>query len=321
MGKTDMTLKSVHTFDQSHVHLSTRMPVYLSCDRYCTGSSVPDTLAHLPQFTDTRPLIYPHGHDFFEVGIVLEGHAQHISDMGAQTLGRGSVVIVPRGAVHGYECIESMTLVNLFYIAEWLATDLPELWQYPRMVHCFLAGALFDMPQHFQASVFALKENVLRKVIWEIADLGERLQAAPPNLLYMRACLVKVLSLLIESRDQEDGELWIKSFRREVWYVLEEVEYLLGSVEPIDVRRLAASCGMSAENLSRVFRQKVGMTVMQYYQKRRAQKACRLLASRDMTVTNIVHILGYTDYSHFRRQFIRYLGMTPSAFLKSTRSG
>ncbi len=187
-----------------------------------------------------------------------------------------------------------------------------------RSVHVFPT----DRPRRPQPSLITLDEACLHRVVWELADLGGQLHTTPRNNLYIRACIEKLFSLLCETYVKQWPDADIRSFRPEVVFVLEEVDQCLSRGEGVDVRRLAATCELSGEHLSRVFQDAVGLTVMQYFQKRRAQHACRLLAGGKATPTQIAHDLGFADYAHFRRQFSRYIGVTPSAFLKkSSRDG
>jgi AraC-like DNA-binding protein/mannose-6-phosphate isomerase-like protein (cupin superfamily) len=329
MGKIDIATHdvpfvSVRTLGLSLAHLSENVPVWLRLERHSADGSfcdVPEQLAHLPH-DEGAGHIPVHGHDFCEIALVLAGEFTHITESGSQPLHRGSVVIVPRGAVHGYETARDMMLVNLFCINEWLVTDLPELWLSPTMIHLFLADVLFHRLRRPQPSQITLDEASLRRIIWELADLGGQLHPTPRNTLYIRACLEKLFSLLCQAYVKQWPDAEIRSFRPEVLFVLEEVEQCLSRGEGVDVRRLAATCGLSGEHLSRVFQEAVGLTVMQYFQKRRAQHACRLLAGGKAAPTQIAHDLGFADYAHFRRQFSRYIGVTPSAFLKqSSRDG
>jgi AraC-like DNA-binding protein/mannose-6-phosphate isomerase-like protein (cupin superfamily) len=314
-----MGVIGIRTLVKEFAHLSKNVPVWVRFETHSpTGvfEEIPEALANVPKFNAPSGHVPLHGHDFFEIAFVLDGEAAHVTEQGTQKFRRGSVAIVPRGAVHGYDTDTQVVLVNLFYIGEWLATDLPELWRDPVMLHLFLAGALFDTPRHFQTLVLTLDEGTLRHALWEINDVGAQIQARLPNVLYIRACLMKLLSLVAETYHQQWTEDRGLSFRREVWFVLEEVERCIETGDGVDVKGLARACGLSPEHLSRLFRDGVGLTVMQYFQKRRAQKACRLLARRDSTVTDVAHALGFADYAHFRRQFTRYMGMTPGAFLR-----
>ncbi len=56
---------------------------------------------------------------------------------------------------------------------------------------------------------------------------------------------------------------------------------------------------------------------MQYVNLRRIEKACEALASGTPLV-EAAHSLGFYDQSHFHRFFLRYIGVTPGAFLRGS---
>lgn len=316
-----MGIPAPNVYGLDVARLSSAVPACVRCDRYNGEPGAPDEMTGLPQRIDRPVAVAPHWHEFYEIGVVVDGRAQHITEAGSSPLTKGSVVIVPRGAVHGYESIEEMTLLNLFYIGEWLAADLPELWRDPLMVHLFLAGALFETQHHVHPSAITLSNDALRRVKWELIDLGEKLAENASSTSYTRACMMKALFLLAEAHDQRLAKTARAAFRPEVWFVLQEVELRLSTGDPLVVAALAHACDLSPEHLSRLFHEAVGQTVMQYYQKRRAQRACRLLSRPDASVTDLVHDLGFSDYAHFRRQFEKYIGMSPKAYRERARHG
>ena len=38
-------------------------------------------------------------------------------------------------------------------------------------------------------------------------------------------------------------------------------------------------------------------------------------------MTDLVHDLGFSDYAHFRRQFEKYVGMSPKAYRERAKQG
>ena len=309
----------VRSLIKEYAHLSETVPVWVRLERHGLPERyhpVPEQLAHVARYDSGVLRIPMHKHDFFEIALVLGGDFTHLTEAGARTLASGTAIIVPRGAVHGYEMASDMTIINLFYIGEWLATDLPELWRNPIMMQLFLAGALIEAPRHRETFIVTLKEGLMRRALWELADLGEQLQSSPPNVLYIRSCVMKYLSLLGEAYAVQCPDTPIGAFRKEILFVLKDVERRLKDGDRVDVRCLADACGLNTQHLSRLFRKTVGLTVMQYFQKRRVQLACRMLAGGKTSPTEIAHSLAFSDYSHFRRQFSRYMGVTPKEYMK-----
>ena len=64
------------------------------------------------------------------------------------------------------------------------------------------------------------------------------------------------------------------------------------------------------------FKKETGMTFRSYLVKIRTEKACQLLKSSNMTVSNIAGSVGYTDPAFFYKVFRKEMGMTPDDYRK-----
>lgn len=77
---------------------------------------------------------------------------------------------------------------------------------------------------------------------------------------------------------------------------------------------VAAVCGLSAFQFSRMFRRVANMTFQDYLLQRRIEEAKRLLANPRASVTDICFTVGFRDLSYFSRIFQRYVGASPSRY-------
>ncbi|WP_181422043.1 helix-turn-helix transcriptional regulator [Halomonas sp. LBP4] len=77
---------------------------------------------------------------------------------------------------------------------------------------------------------------------------------------------------------------------------------------------VAESCGLSAFQLSRLFRKLTGSTFQDYLLTRRITEAQRLLANPRVTVTDVCFSVGFRDLSYFTRTFQKHVGHTPTAY-------
>lgn len=84
--------------------------------------------------------------------------------------------------------------------------------------------------------------------------------------------------------------------------------------EPLGAAELAAKFFVSESHLCRIFKNAVGMTVTEYINRFRTEKAAVLLKNTDESVTEIAAECGFENLNYFSRIFRRYKGMTPSQF-------
>ena len=82
----------------------------------------------------------------------------------------------------------------------------------------------------------------------------------------------------------------------------------------IDIAALAAGAGYSREHFIRAFRAVYGETPGRYRTRRRVERACELLGSANLTVTEICHLVGFTSLGTFSARFTELTGLSPTAY-------
>src|ERR1700733_11710875 len=100
-------LRAMYTVEQATVRLSAQRPVRAQ---------------RLIVEGDVRP----HDHAYHEVCVVLagSGNALHRTATFTAPMLAGTVLVVPPGHVHAMDGTGGFTVVNLYYLAEWLMADL-----------------------------------------------------------------------------------------------------------------------------------------------------------------------------------------------------
>lgn len=83
---------------------------------------------------------------------------------------------------------------------------------------------------------------------------------------------------------------------------------------PPSIDALAREAGMSASKLKRGFKQVFGIPPYQYYLKAKMAEARKLLQSRNYAISEVGHILGYSNLSKFSQAFKKEYGMTPRQY-------
>ncbi len=84
--------------------------------------------------------------------------------------------------------------------------------------------------------------------------------------------------------------------------------------EQICAGQTAAYIGLSRRSLYQRFQAIMGMGPAEYIQRLRIQKACSLMSTTDLTISQIADQVGYTSVFSFSRAFKRALRLAPSAY-------
>src|SRR5688572_30485436 len=88
---------------------------------------------------------------------------------------------------------------------------------------------------------------------------------------------------------------------------------------PPKLAALAAEAGVHPVHLARVFRREFRCTPGEYVRRIRIEWACDQLATGTRPLSEIAHVAGFSDQSHFSRTFKRHTGVTPSAHRTAAR--
>lgn len=72
--------------------------------------------------------------------------------------------------------------------------------------------------------------------------------------------------------------------------------------------------GISVQHLSRLFRKKLNITVVEQINTARIDLAKKLILQDGMTVNKVAESVGYSNNVTFTRNFRRYVGMSPSEY-------
>ena len=82
------------------------------------------------------------------------------------------------------------------------------------------------------------------------------------------------------------------------------------------VEVLASEMNMSRSNLHLRFKALFGVSAHEFIKTVRFNEACRLLLEKKYSMSEIGYMVGFTTPSYFAAAFRRFLGCTPSDYLR-----
>ena len=86
--------------------------------------------------------------------------------------------------------------------------------------------------------------------------------------------------------------------------------------EDFSVKKLAEMLNMSQPTLYRKIKQLTNFTLIEVVRGVRLKRAAELLKSKKYNVQEAAEAVGYNDIPTFRKHFVDFYGVTPSAFSK-----
>lgn len=126
-----------------------------------------------------------------------------------------------------------------------------------------------------------------------------------------RVFLVKLLQKYGQQRSEDlalSRKFSAAHYKRVLSYIRANLD------RTIVVDDLASEAGMSPSHFSRVFKDTVGETPMQYVLAYRVEQAMVMMKDKDRPLGDIALACGFADQAHFSRSFKQVTGQTPRAW-------
>ncbi|MBM3604695.1 MAG: GlxA family transcriptional regulator [Alphaproteobacteria bacterium] len=82
--------------------------------------------------------------------------------------------------------------------------------------------------------------------------------------------------------------------------------------DPLSPDQLAAQAGCSARQLQRLFNDRFGCSMMQFYREMRLEKADELIQQTALSILDVALMTGFASAAHFSRSFVEHYGVSPS---------
>ncbi|MDR3541592.1 MAG: helix-turn-helix domain-containing protein [Desulfosporosinus sp.] len=136
----------------------------------------------------------------------------------------------------------------------------------------------------------------------------------------------------LASADREDSEKWLEKFGESLihWsktrgcsensYVARVKVYVEDHLEEdLSLSQLAETIHLAPGYLSQLFKKQTGEGLNDFVAERRISKACRLLQTTSMSVSDIARKVGFQDINYFSRVFKLRQHLTPVEFRKGAK--
>jgi two-component system response regulator YesN len=128
--------------------------------------------------------------------------------------------------------------------------------------------------------------------------------------------------------DQEDLCAWISTAlneflelvyssqdSRKITQITPAINYIDANYDkPITLAEIARASHLSVSRLAHIFKEQMGVTLIDYVTSVRIEQAKELLLATDQSCTEICFQVGYNNQSYFTRTFKAVAGMTPRQF-------
>ncbi len=253
-------------------------------------------------------------HDFWEIIYVDKGKIEIARDQEWFLLEQGQAVFYQPNEYHNLRAngIDAPNLVIITFQCRSASMEFFKRKTFPLsdFEKHLLAQIVFEAKQAFSSP---LEDTFLSKL--------ERRKDAPFGAEQM---LLLSLEQLLISLYRSYGEVpFVTSTLRrglEQDVVADVLRYLQENIqEKLVFQQVLNRIGISGSSLKVIFKEKMGMGVMQYFSKMKMEAAKTLIREGNLNISQIAGYLGFDSIHLFSRRFRQMTGMSPTEYGKSVK--
>lgn len=124
---------------------------------------------------------------------------------------------------------------------------------------------------------------------------------------YLKSILYEITMNINTKEDLHNKEFIIRSIN----YMKENIDKI------ISLEELSSNVCLSKYHFSREFKKNIGTSPLNYFNKLKIDKACKMLKSDRQTIQEIASTLGFASPYYFSEMFKKHIGMSPKIYIRS----
>ena len=248
-----------------------------------------------------------HTHDFIEIVYVFSGSAVHVIDGDEYAVRHGDTLFVNYGSTHSYSSDQPYSYMNICFSPETLgdavvtvenAFSLLSLTAFNEM-RADAEGGMLSFAGEERAEV----ENLLRGMMREYERREQSWDTVMEN--YLNILITKMLrKARLGMAEESMGDVW-----------QELSDYIDGNLGgELTLSALASKCFYNPSYFSRAFKERFGVSLVEYIGRKRVDLAMKLLRESELSVDEISERAGFADRRNLYHAFSKYAGAPPSEF-------
>lgn len=266
---------------------------------------------------DTDVMFYVHWHQEFEFLVLTEGKVLFTIEGREYVMNPGDIVFINSNYLHMAKniCGGVCSFYAIDFSYHVLNEDIHSIFSKK-----FIRPILNDkyvFPEFMPVSEDEDKcwQKDIRNYLHEIGECPEH--ELEPFELMIRSRILAIWDILDKNcvRSQKDNDIESRYSERlepVISYIKENYAY------EITLGELAAILPMSEGQFSRVFKQTMKLSPIQYLMRYRILQSCKLLQDTEKKIGEIANLSGFNNISYFNRVFLNTIGCTPKEYRENS---
>ncbi|MBL4700857.1 MAG: helix-turn-helix domain-containing protein [Phycisphaeraceae bacterium] len=257
----------------------------------------------------------PHDHLFLELVYVESGTAEHHCAGGVTQLQPGSIIVLRPHVWHAYLNPNKLVVLNCLIDPKFCQHFEPLLSALPSTAQLYRNHVTYqqEVPSfHYQPP--RTKRLYFQTLFDRMLDEQERNKPGWQGA--MTAIALELLIELARQCDYKPSPTTSNTISRQTSSRIDTaVTYLETHYhQQVSLDELALKVKLSPAHLSRTFKQKTGVGIIDYIHRLRCEEACRMLRLTDHSISRIAMDVGYDELAYFSRCFRKQIGYAPRTY-------
>lgn len=266
-----------------------------------------------------------HSHEFIEITYVCNGKGFHIMDNKRYDVSRGDLYIINFDTPHSFfpndrDNTDKLTVYNCMFLPEFIENLNIELGILKEIINIFLYKSIYSQEMEYSPDLRLI--GSAQSDIESIYDKMHREYSARQEgyIDILKIYLSELLIKIYRAYKAQNKDL-LCSDRLKYQLIDASICYLKENyASKLNLEEISQHAFLSKSYFSTLFKKATGMSVFEYLQNIRIQKACQLLSSETVKVTEIAEAVGYTDYRFFNKTFKKITGLTAQEYRRKHSS-
>ena len=266
---------------------------------------VPDSLHSCPM----------HWHDEMELMLVQKGQCTVTLNKIPFSAVAGDIVLILPGMLHAIEQqdVQTCEYFSILFDLKLLGQDSPSDYCFHEYVKPYLEGQVYlpyklpcGHPHHDDLV------DILEPLTKPIPFNSKGYELFVKSQLFRTFWLFESLEeKYVQSSTDRTQASQVKKMKELLLYIHSDYS------NPLSLKDAADYCGYSVSYFTKFFKSFTGMTLVEYMNHYRLEKAAEMLITTDKSVIEISESTGFENHSYFIRLFQRYYQMTPLKYRRA----
>lgn len=251
-----------------------------------------------------------HNHNCFELAFTYRGSCRSKMQDYEIPLSQGDLLLLNPNAVHCM-CTSSDEDVVFNFLCPIKLFDSAFIELLPdNPISCFFMDYFYQSKSREDFLVVNVGTNynlfsLLEKLILESREMQ------PGYEVILRAGITQVFVYMARQYAEKLDNMPVQGTSRVVRSL---ILYITRNASVVTLEDAANALNYNKKYISRLMKQEIGMSFIQFVQQLRLQNSTDLLSKTTLSIEEIIRRVGYTNPSHFYTLFQKRYGMTPAAY-------